>query len=159
LDFCHWGTVRNSLGGQSDLPPRILTAKGPNSSIEKKASRVGLLFVIAVGIPSWGQLDFRMSAGATTGVFGAAALIFFAFLGFDELGNLAEEMRRPERDLSARLVHLARCDDVDIRRGCPLGDRARAGQLRTRYCSCCWPPPDRSMEWPAPACCPRGLQA
>ena len=63
----------------------------------------GLLFVIAVGIPSWGQLDFRFSAGASTGIFGAAALIFFAFLGFDELGNLAEEMRRPERDLPRAL--------------------------------------------------------
>lgn len=63
----------------------------------------GLLFVIAVGIPSWGQLDFGMGAGATTGVLGAAALIFFAFLGFDELGNLAEEMRRPERDLPRAL--------------------------------------------------------
>ena len=62
----------------------------------------GLLFVIAVGIPSWGSLDFRSSAGAT-GIFGAAALIFFAFLGFDELGNLAEEMRRPERDLPRAL--------------------------------------------------------
>jgi len=32
-------------------------------------------------------------------VSGAAALIFFAYLGFDELGNFAEEMRHPERDL------------------------------------------------------------
>jgi len=63
----------------------------------------GLLFVIAVGFPSWGHVDFRVSAGATTGIFGAAALIFFAFLGFDELGNLAEEMRRPERDLPRAL--------------------------------------------------------
>ena len=63
----------------------------------------GLLFVIAVGLPSWRHVDFRISAGATTGIFGAAALIFFAFLGFDELGNLAEEMRRPERDLPRAL--------------------------------------------------------
>jgi basic amino acid/polyamine antiporter, APA family len=64
----------------------------------------GLLFVIAVGIPAWRQLDFRMGAGTAAGVFGAAALIFFAFLGFDELGNLAEEMRHPERDLPRALL-------------------------------------------------------
>jgi basic amino acid/polyamine antiporter, APA family len=63
----------------------------------------GLLFVIAVGLPAWPHADFRVAAGAATGVFGAAALIFFAFLGFDELGNLAEEMRRPERDLPRAL--------------------------------------------------------
>ena len=63
----------------------------------------GLLFVIGLGIPSWPQLDLRIASGAATGVFGAAALIFFAFLGFDELGNLAEEMRHPERDLPRAL--------------------------------------------------------
>jgi APA family basic amino acid/polyamine antiporter len=63
----------------------------------------GLLFIIAVGIPSWPTLDFRVSSDAATGIFGAATLIFFAFLGFDELGNLAEEMRRPERDLPRAL--------------------------------------------------------
>jgi basic amino acid/polyamine antiporter, APA family len=63
----------------------------------------GLLVVIAVGLPSWSQIDFRVSAEASTGVFGAAALIFFAYLGFDELGNLAEEMHAPERDLPRAL--------------------------------------------------------
>jgi APA family basic amino acid/polyamine antiporter len=63
----------------------------------------GLALVIAVGIPSWPQLDFSVTADATAGIFGAAALIFFAYLGFDELGNLAEEMRAPERDLPRAL--------------------------------------------------------
>lgn len=63
----------------------------------------GLLLVIVVGVPAWPHADFRMSAGTVSGIFGAAALIFFAFLGFDELGNLAEEMHRPERDLPRAL--------------------------------------------------------
>ena len=42
-----------------------------------------------------------------TGISGAAGLIFFAYLGFDELGNFVEEMRRPERDLPrARFVSM-----------------------------------------------------
>jgi APA family basic amino acid/polyamine antiporter len=63
----------------------------------------GLLIVIAVGLPSWPQIDLRVSAEASGGVFGAAALIFFAYLGFDDLGNLAEEMHAPERNLSRAL--------------------------------------------------------
>jgi amino acid transporter len=63
----------------------------------------GLVVVIAVGLPSWPQIDLHVSASASTGIFGAAALIFFAYLGFDELGNLAEEMRAPERDLPRAL--------------------------------------------------------
>lgn len=63
----------------------------------------GLLMVIVVGIPSWSEIDLSLPPAGLGGVFGAAALIFFAYLGFDELGNLAEEMRAPERDLPRAL--------------------------------------------------------
>jgi len=64
---------------------------------------LGLLIVIAVGLPSWPAVDFRVTVDSAPGVFAAAALIFFAYLGFDELGNLAEEMKAPERDLPRAL--------------------------------------------------------
>jgi APA family basic amino acid/polyamine antiporter len=63
---------------------------------------IGQSIAIAVGAPSWPRVDWSIPPGAAGGIFGAAALIFFAYLGFDELGNLAEEMRRPERDLLKR---------------------------------------------------------
>jgi APA family basic amino acid/polyamine antiporter len=63
----------------------------------------GLLLVIGVGLPRWSGLEVRAPADGGAGVLGAAALIFFAYLGFDELGNLAEEMRAPERDLPRAL--------------------------------------------------------
>ena len=37
-DFCHWGTVGWKPGGINLRPDLAFTAKGPNSSIEKKAS-------------------------------------------------------------------------------------------------------------------------
>jgi amino acid transporter len=64
---------------------------------------LGLAFVIVVGVPSWVGTDYLAMPHGLTGVSGAAALIFFAYLGFDELGNFAEEMRRPERDLPRAL--------------------------------------------------------
>jgi APA family basic amino acid/polyamine antiporter len=64
---------------------------------------VGLLIVIAVGLPAWGDADFTASPHGLAGVGAAAALIFFAYLGFDELGNFAEEMREPERNLPRAL--------------------------------------------------------
>jgi len=63
----------------------------------------GLILVIAVGVPAWATTSYLEMPGALTGVWEAAALIFFAYLGFDELGNLAEEMRAPERDLPRAL--------------------------------------------------------
>lgn len=64
----------------------------------------GLVFVIAVGLPYWTTVTYALPAGGWTGVSTAAALIFFAYLGFDELGNFAEEMRAPARDLPRALL-------------------------------------------------------
>ncbi|MCX6021859.1 MAG: APC family permease [Chloroflexi bacterium] len=63
----------------------------------------GLGVVILVGIPSWttaGALDLPHGSA---GLWAAVSLIFFAYLGFDELGNFAEEMRNPRRDLPRAL--------------------------------------------------------
>jgi APA family basic amino acid/polyamine antiporter len=63
----------------------------------------GLLFVIAIGVPAWGNHGLLDMPRGVAGVSSAAALIFFAYLGFDELGNFAEEMRHPARDLPRAL--------------------------------------------------------
>lgn len=63
----------------------------------------GLLFIIAVGLPYWGDVDYLEMPRGLGGVWTAAALVFFAYLGFDEFGNLAEETREPERTLPRAL--------------------------------------------------------
>jgi APA family basic amino acid/polyamine antiporter len=63
----------------------------------------GLLGVVLVGLPAWGTARFLDMPHGATGISGAAALIFFAYLGFDEIGNFAEEMHRPERNLPRAL--------------------------------------------------------
>lgn len=63
----------------------------------------GLVFIIVIGLPAWGGMSFLEMPQGARGLSAAAALIFFAYLGFDEMGNFAEEMRRPERDLPRAL--------------------------------------------------------
>ena len=64
----------------------------------------GLLFVIAVALPAWGHASpLEAPPHGFTGLSSAAALIFFAYLGFDEIGNFAEEMHEPERNLPRAL--------------------------------------------------------
>lgn len=65
---------------------------------------VGLTFVIVIGVPSWGQADVLEMPQGLGGVWTAAALAFFAYLGFDELGNLAEETRDPVRVLPRSII-------------------------------------------------------
>ncbi|MES2643022.1 MAG: amino acid permease [Myxococcota bacterium] len=71
----------------------------------------GLLFVIAVGIPYWGGVDLTTPpAGAedTTAIarilVQGAVLTFFSFIGFEDLLNVAEEAKDPERNLPIALV-------------------------------------------------------
>jgi len=64
----------------------------------------GLLFIIAIGVPAWPRGDYLAMPHGLDGVWSATALIFFAYIGFDELGNFAEEMRAPERDLPRALA-------------------------------------------------------
>jgi amino acid transporter len=63
----------------------------------------GLLFIGAIGLPAWPRGEYLSMPHGLSGVWGATALIFFAYIGFDELGNFAEEMREPERDLPRAL--------------------------------------------------------
>src|SRR4030095_11339750 len=56
----------------------------------------GLVLVIAIGLPHVGDVDLLTGPGVG-GVLTAAALVFFAFIGFDEVITLAEETRDPTR--------------------------------------------------------------
>lgn len=70
----------------------------------------GLLLVIAVGIPYWGSVDLLATPGTGANdvllvlVFQAAVLTFFAFIGFEDILNVAEECRNPQRTIPIALV-------------------------------------------------------
>jgi APA family basic amino acid/polyamine antiporter len=66
----------------------------------------GLLFITVLDIGSWGSVDYLAMPHGFMGVWSGAALAVFAYLGFDELGNLAEETRDPTRTLP-RAIALA----------------------------------------------------
>jgi APA family basic amino acid/polyamine antiporter len=63
----------------------------------------GLVLVIIAGAPHFG--DVSLLEGATvSGVMGAAALVFFAFIGFDEIVTLSEETHDAARVIPAALL-------------------------------------------------------
>lgn len=70
----------------------------------------GLLLVIAVGIPYWGSVDLLATPGLPGDdvlivlVFQGAVLTFFAFIGFEDILNVAEECRDPQRTIPVALV-------------------------------------------------------
>jgi amino acid transporter len=62
----------------------------------------GLLLVIVAALMADTPLPAAADAGNSS-VMAAAALLFFVYLGFEEVANLAEEVRNPSRDLPIAL--------------------------------------------------------
>ena len=76
---------------------------------------VALIVFVAVTLPYFNAANFepfmpfgfRASPGlpgAEVGVMAAAAIIFFAFYGFDAIATAAEETKNPGRDLKIGIV-------------------------------------------------------
>ena len=70
----------------------------------------GLLLVIVVGMSYWGSVDYfelpeaRANDIATLLIMQGAVLAFFAFIGFEDMYNVAEEVREPERNVPLGLI-------------------------------------------------------
>ena len=63
----------------------------------------GLIIVIVAGAPHIGSRSLTEGATAT-GVMSGAALVFFAFIGFDDIATLAEETRDASTTVPAALM-------------------------------------------------------
>jgi APA family basic amino acid/polyamine antiporter len=54
---------------------------------------IGLLIIIFIGIPHLGDVNYLQMPQGLNGVFMAAALIFFAYIGFEDIARLSEETK------------------------------------------------------------------
>ncbi|MBM3303726.1 MAG: amino acid permease [Candidatus Aenigmarchaeota archaeon] len=65
----------------------------------------GLVLIILIGLPYLGSVNYlQMSAEGLNGIIAAAALIFFAFIGFEEITRLSEETKNPTRNVPRALI-------------------------------------------------------
>lgn len=76
-------------------------------------SALGLLLVIAVGFRFWGQADLFEVPAHAGNLYGdltmslllqGSILTFFSFLGFEDMLNVAEEVKRPERNMPIGII-------------------------------------------------------
>ncbi len=67
----------------------------------------GLIFIIIIGIPYLGTVNyFVLPIGGSFGaIFSAVALIFFAYIGFEDIANVAEEVKDPARNLPRAIIY------------------------------------------------------
>jgi len=66
---------------------------------------IGLIAIIAFGIKYFGQANYTaLPPVGFSGVLSATALIFFAYLGFEDIVRLSEETKNPKRTIPAALI-------------------------------------------------------
>ena len=126
LSFPHALTQGPELGGVLNLPAVIIIAAvaglliyGTRESATLNAVLVAvkilaLIVFVAVTLPYFDAANFEPfmpygfpktgPSGSEVGVMAAAAIIFFAFYGFDAIATAAEEAKNPGRDLSIGIV-------------------------------------------------------
>ncbi|MDD1668859.1 MAG: amino acid permease [Methanomicrobiales archaeon] len=64
----------------------------------------GLLLIIAIGVPYLGEVNYLEMPLGFPGILSAAALVFFAYIGFEDVVKLAEETREPEKNIPRGLL-------------------------------------------------------
>lgn len=64
----------------------------------------GLILIIILGLGSWGSVNYLEMPMGFGGVLSASALIFFAFLGFEDIVNVAEETKTPRKTLPKAVI-------------------------------------------------------
>jgi APA family basic amino acid/polyamine antiporter len=64
----------------------------------------GLLLIILIGFPFVGRVDYLEMPLGFPGVLAGAALVFFAYIGFEDVVKLAEETREPGRNIPLGLL-------------------------------------------------------
>ncbi len=65
---------------------------------------LGLLMIITIGLPALGSVDYFSMPNGLMGVFGAAAIVFFAYLGFDEIVNVSEETKNAKKNVPKAII-------------------------------------------------------
>ncbi|MHA1518215.1 MAG: APC family permease, partial [Alphaproteobacteria bacterium] len=69
----------------------------------------GLMLVVLVGLSYWGSVDYLETPAGDDDhvmliVIQGAVLAFFAFIGFEDMYNVAEEVREPQRTIPLGLI-------------------------------------------------------
>jgi APA family basic amino acid/polyamine antiporter len=64
----------------------------------------GLVLIIFLGMGRFPNVNYLEAPAGFQGIFAASALVFFAYLGFEDIVNIAEEMKNPKKIIPRALI-------------------------------------------------------
>jgi len=65
----------------------------------------GLILIIIIGWKSIGNVNYLDLPNGISGMFSTAALVFFAYMGFESIVKLSEETKNPEKNIPLALIY------------------------------------------------------
>lgn len=65
---------------------------------------IGLIIIIYIGLPRFGEVDYLELANGMKGVIQAGVLVFFSYLGFQGITRLSEETKNPEKNIPRAII-------------------------------------------------------
>ncbi len=65
---------------------------------------LGLALIVFLGLGALGKVDYLEAPNGVSGILAASALIFFAYIGFEDVVNIAEETKNPETMVPKALI-------------------------------------------------------
>jgi len=78
---------------------------------------IGLTIIIFLGVPKLGSVNYFDMPFGFPGVFSSAALVFFAYMGFESIIKLREETKNPSVTIPKALVYSIL---ITLRTGCDV---------------------------------------
>jgi APA family basic amino acid/polyamine antiporter len=64
----------------------------------------GLIIIIFLGLPYLGSVNYFEAPQGIGGILAAASLVFFAFIGFEDMVNTAEEVKNPVKNMPRAVI-------------------------------------------------------
>ncbi len=99
-DVPHWITTLGIIALMSLVNAVGVQHSSRFNAVATIITLVGLGVVIAFSLPEWGSADLTKAPDSgTAGVLAGAGLIFFSYVGFEDLVKMAEETRQPQKVL------------------------------------------------------------
>jgi APA family basic amino acid/polyamine antiporter len=65
---------------------------------------IGLIIIIFIGLQKFGDVDYLQLTNGIKGIVEGGVLIFFSYLGFQGITRLAEETKRPEKNIPIAII-------------------------------------------------------
>ncbi|MBR9682567.1 MAG: amino acid permease, partial [Candidatus Aenigmarchaeota archaeon] len=98
-----WGALALVLGC-SFLNYRGIRESANANIIFTVIEMLGLILIILFGMSHVGSVDYFEMPGGLNGVMMAAVLVFFAYVGFEDVVNLSEETKSPRKVMPKALI-------------------------------------------------------